>query len=409
MVLGTFALITTIILIILLVRMKVKLWVVMLSGSLLMALFGRLPPITIVTTMLNSIIAPETIKLILIIIGITALGHILKATSSLDEIIANLRAIISDIRILIVFIPALIGILAVPGGAIMSAPLIEQMGDEVGLNRDLLATANVIFRHIYAYTFPTSPGMILMSSISGIDIIEILKFNIPIIILILPLAFYYIFSKIKPAKVEREKIKVETVFKLLKSLLPFIIIIVLGLVFKVYFPFAIFAGILYVILCTEKTPSYIASIKNRASMAFKGIKWDMVLAIAGIMIFKDIVAATGFLDEISSFLIEKGIPLFMLAIIFPFIAGLVTGNNSATVGLSVPLFLSIVPAGASGIPYYNLIYITSATSYLISPFHLCLVLTTEYYKASLPVVLRQVCFIGSWIIAVAIIWFMIII
>lgn len=404
--LGIFSLLATIILVIVLVRMKVNLGIVMLSGALVMALFGRLQPIIIVNTVLSSITDPETIRLMLIIIGITALGHILKVTGSLDEIITNLRAVISDMRILIAFIPALVGLLAVPGGAIMSAPLIEQMGDEIGLDTDSLATANVIFRHIYTYTFPLSTGIILLSSISSIDVVEFLKFNIPVIIITMTLAFFYIFRKIKPAKAEREKAKPDTILKLFKSLLPFIIIIIMGLVFKVYFPLAIFTGILYVVFFTEKKSGYIDSAKSRILMTLKGIKWDMVLAIAGVMIFKDIVAATGFLNEISSFLVETGIPLFVLVVLFPLITGLIMGNNSAAIGLSAPLFLPIIPAGASGIPYYNLIYIVSATSYMASPFHLCLVLTTEYYKASFPNVLKQVSFIGCWIIAIALIRFL---
>jgi hypothetical protein len=403
--LGVTALSATIILVTVLVRMRIKLGIIMLSAALLMALFGRFSPITVINTVVISITDPETIRLMLIIIGITALGYLLKATGNLEDIITNLREVISDVRILIALIPALVGLLAVPGGAIMSAPLIEQMGDETGLDRDSLATANIIFRHIYTYTFPMSTGIILISSISGIDVIEFLKFNIPIMIFTIPLAFIYIFRKIKPIKTKKNKAEPEMILRLLISLLPFIIIITMGLVFNIYFPLAIFTGILYVVFSTKTNTGYIDTIKSRLLVAFKGIKWDMVFAIAGVMFFKDIVAVTGFLNEISLFLVDTGIPLFILAILFPLISGLIMGNNSAAIGLSAPLFLSIIPTGINPIPYYNLIYIASSTSYIISPFHLCLVLTTEYYNASLHNVLKQVALVGSWIIVAALIRF----
>ena len=405
MFLGVSALSATIVLVIVLVRMRIKLGIVMISGAILMSLFGRLPPTTIINTIVLSITNQETIKLMLIIMGITSVGHLLKVTGSLDEIISNLRVVIRDVRILIALIPALVGLLAVPGGAIMSAPLIEQMGDETGLDKDSLATANIVFRHIYTYTFPMSTGIILISSISGINVIEFLKFNIPIMIITMPLAFIYIFRKIEPVKTKKKRAKPEMLLKLLISLLPFIIIITMSLVFYIYFPLAIFTGILYVIFLTKTNNGYIDTIKSRLLVTFEGIKWDMVFAIAGVMFFKDIVAVTGFLNEISSFLTDAGIPLFVLAILFPLISGLITGNNNAAIGLSAPLFLSIIPAGISPIPYYNLIYIASSTSYITSPFHLCLLLTTEYYKASLHNVLKQVALVGSWIITVALIRF----
>jgi hypothetical protein len=399
------ALLSTLIMVIVLLRMKVKLGLVMLSGAILMSLFGRLLPITVINTMVVSITNPETIKLMLIIIGITSLGHLLKVTGRLNEIIINLRNVISDVRILIALIPALVGLLAVPGGAIMSAPLIEQMGDEVGLNRDSLATANIIFRHIYTYTFPMSTGMVLISSISGVNPLEFLKFNIPIMIIAMPLAFYYIFWRIKPIKINENRTEPKMVLKLVISLLPFIIIITMGLVFKIYFPLAIFAGILYVIVFNRRNTGYLIAIKGRLIMAIKGVKWEVVLAIAGLMFFKDIVAATGFLNEISSSLVATGIPISVLAIIFPFIMGIIMGNNSAALGLSAPLFLSIIPSGINPIPYYTLIHIVSSTAYIISPFHLCLLLTIDYYKASYFNVLKQVAFICSWVVTFALIRF----
>ena len=55
-----------------------------------MALFGKLLPVIVVKIMLDALAIPQTIELMLIIIGITALGHLLKVTGKLNEIITNL-------------------------------------------------------------------------------------------------------------------------------------------------------------------------------------------------------------------------------------------------------------------------------------------------------------------------------
>ncbi|MGB4417664.1 MAG: hypothetical protein WBJ39_08570, partial [bacterium] len=80
MLLAVFALLSTIALVIFLVRKKMKLGLVMLSGALLMALLGGLPPAAVLQTLVRSITSYETIRLVLVIIGITSLGYLLKAT-----------------------------------------------------------------------------------------------------------------------------------------------------------------------------------------------------------------------------------------------------------------------------------------------------------------------------------------
>ncbi len=406
---GVLALSTTIILVIVLIRLKIKLGIVMLSGAIVISLFARLPLTTVFKTMMSSIADQETIKLMLMVTGLTALGHLLKFTGSLDDIINNLRAIIRDIRVLIALIPALIGLLAVTGGAVMSVPLIEPMGDEVGLNKNDIAVANIVFRHINTFVSPMCTGLILMSSISGIDIIEFIKFNVPIMIIAIPLAFFYIFRNIKPVKVKKERITPKILMGLSISLFPFILIVTLGIGFHIYFPLAFLIGILYTIFFVKTDSNYKDTVKRRFIAAFSGIKWDMVFAAAGVMVFKDVVSITGFLKEISAFLTGTGIPLIVLAILFPLTAGLIMGNSNAAIGLSLPLFLTIVPTDINTVAYYNLIFIASAVGYVISPLHLCILLTVEYCNASLYKVLREVALFGSGVLLIALIRFAIIV
>ncbi len=402
---GVIALSVTIVFIIVLIRLKVKLGIVMLSGALVISVFARLPAAVTIKTMVLSLIDPETIRLTLMVAGLTAIGHLLKFTGILDEIIDNLRAVIRDIRVLIALIPALIGLLAVTGGAVMSAPLVEKMGDEAGLSKDDVAVANIVFRHINTFVSPMCTGLILTSSISGIDIIKFSRFNAPIVIVAISLAFLYIFRNVEKVKIKKEKIDPRMPIRLFISLLPFIIIITLGIGFHVYFPLAFLIGILYVVFFTKTRGDYISTVKTRLAAAFDGIKWDMVFAAVAVMIFKDVVAITGFLDDISVFLLGTGISIMVLVVLFPLIAGLVTGNSNAAIGLTVPLFLTIIPVDLNTMPYYYLIFIASAVGYVASPLHLCILLTVEYYNASLYSVLKQVALFGLMVLFFALIRF----
>ena len=66
------------------------------------------------------------------------------------------------------FAPALLGMLPMPGGALMSAPLLKKAGK--GVPAELKAAANVWFRHIMLLVYPLSPSLIASAKIAGIDL-----------------------------------------------------------------------------------------------------------------------------------------------------------------------------------------------------------------------------------------------
>lgn len=405
--LGIFALFVSITVIIVLLRMKVCMAISMVSGFIIIAVFARFHFDMIVRIAWESLSNRETVRLIVVTAGITGLGHILKVVGSLDSITFNLKATFFDLRIIIAIIPALVGILVVPGGAIISAPLIEQFGYDINMDKNSLASANIIFRHINSYISPLSSGMILISSITSIDIREFIKFNIPLMILVMPIAFLYIFRGVETIKLNNKGDRIRPVIGLIKHLSPFIIIILSNLILGLSFQLSILLGILYIILFARGKSYSDTTIIGRLHAVITGIKLDMIFALVGIMAFKDMVAASGYLDEISLLLVRMGIPILMLVFIFPFMVGLIIGNTCASIGLTVPIFLPLIPAGASGIPYYCLIYSASVTSYLLSPFHLCLILTIEYFKASFLDVIKKVGVVGFFVTVLSFLRFLI--
>ena len=381
----------------------------MYCGFIVIAVFARFHLATIFKIAYESLSDSETIRLVVVTAGITGLGHLLKVIGSLDSITTNLKSIFSGLRIIIAIIPALVGLLVVPGGAIISAPLIEQLGNEADLDKNTLAAANIIFRHVNSYVSPMSSGMILMSSVSSVDIKEFIKFNLPIMMLVMPLAFFYLLKKTDIVRKKKNGFQLGPVVELIRHLSPFIIIVLFNLILKVPFHLVIIIGIFYVILFAEGKTYSATSLKERAYVTLEGIKLDMILGIIGIMAFKDMVVATGYLDEISLMIVNLRVPLFLLVFIIPFLIGLMIGNTGAAIGLSVPIFMPLIPVGSSGVPYYCLLYIASVTSYLLSPFHLCLILTIEYFKASFSNVIKKVGIVGSWVTILSFIRFLFIV
>jgi len=123
-----------------------------------------------------------------------------------------------------------------------------------------------------------------------------------------------------------------------------------------------------------------------------------------VMVFKDFVQALGALDELSAYLHGLGVPLIILVVSFPLLISLVTGNIHASLGLSLPFFLPLLPP-AGGLPYLGVMYVCALVGYVASPIHLCLILTSQYLKASLPEVLKEVGIISGFMVILSLLVF----
>jgi hypothetical protein len=99
------------------------------------------------------------------------------------------------------------------------------------------------------------------------------------------------------------------------------------------------------------------------------------------MVFKFTLENSGAVQLISHYFAEQQIPLLPLLFILPFVTGLLTGITMAPVGSTFPLLISI--AGGVNLADIAFAFASGYAGVLLSPVHLCLVLTREYFKADL--------------------------
>ncbi len=405
MFLGLLGIVGAIVLIIILTRRNWQLGWAMLAGSAVIALFSGLPPLVALRVFFGALTSPTTINLALIIAAITILGYLMQMTGSLQEIIKSLNRLVRDARVLMMVIPALVALLLIPGGAVFSAPMMEPLGKRLGMKPDSVSAANIVFRHLIYGIFPFYTSLLLIAEISRVDVYFFIRYNIPVLFFGFIFAFIYFFHGAPKGAARNidSRVNLENISALLVSSLPFIIVLVLGVGFKVYFPLALLAGIICIILIGNPAAEKKGTAGERLAMVWPGIDWSMVLAIVGIMIFKDFVQASAALDDLSALLLDLGIPLLLLAVVFPMLTGMITGNNAAALGITVPLFLPLLPPGALGQAYLAIMFISGLMGYLPSPFHLCLVLSTQFLKGSLFQSIKEVMVPSMVIIAFALV------
>ncbi|MGB9686860.1 MAG: DUF401 family protein [Rectinema subterraneum] len=81
--------------------------------------------------------------------------------------------------------------------------------------------------------------------------------------------------------------------------------------------------------------------------------------------------------------------MFVIALL-PFISGIVTGVGMGYVGLSLPIVLGLL--ASSDIPFKAGVVIAGAFGYsgmMLSPLHVCMVVTAQHFKTTLPATIRK--------------------
>lgn len=389
-----FGVLASIVAIMIMAQRGIKLYLAILAGIFIIVITNGFLPAEIFNITMMSVSSSTTITLAAIMITLTAFGSLLKETGNLEQIMTSISALIKDRRYQMMILPALIGLITFPGGAVFSAPLVEGAGKEMGLSNHKMALGNVMFRHMQYYIYPFNPVLILFSQITQISVYQFITFNLMLTVAFYILVFKYFFLGIKDttskAAVEQSSVLIK-IKDLLQSLSPIMIILVLAIGFNIRYPLAILVGIAVAFINympTDSTPW--KSIKGRAWFLWRGINWPMTISVVLILVYKDFLEHTELVNDIMAFLLDNGVSLLILVLFIPYLTGIITGSPFAVVGIAAALFLPIVPESPEGVYYLALVFISAQAGYLGSPLHMCTVLTTLHFKAMLTRIVKEI-------------------
>jgi len=112
-------------------RFKLKLSYILLISCGVLALFSGMGAQAAWQSVTNIFTDFSSLNTILSVMMVSILGGLMKNYKILDRIVSSIYQIIQNKKIILMILPALIGILIVPGGALLSAPFIYEMGEEL--------------------------------------------------------------------------------------------------------------------------------------------------------------------------------------------------------------------------------------------------------------------------------------
>jgi uncharacterized protein len=334
--------------------------------------------------------------LLAIVAAILVLSDALERTGQSTRLMASLAGYLVGPRLRLVFFPALIGLLPMPGGAVFSAPMVKAVSNGMTLSQEDRAVINYWFRHVWEMGWPLYPGIILTVALAGVPITAFLTYSWPGVAAMFAIGWFFF---LRPGILDPgtggargEAAGGNCPRRVVREGLPLLIAIVGAIAMEtllshfapgIPFEWGVIVALVAAIACiavqNRLGTSYLRQILKKRSL------WGMLLVIAAIFIFKDLMQAAGVVTAISA-AAGSGVALFAAAVFLPFLVGAVAGINVAFVGATFPLLLGLLESLAmeeQTIPYLVLAYFSGCTGVLVSPIHICFVLTCDYFGTDL--------------------------
>jgi len=295
------------------------------------------------------------------------------------------RMYLKNRKAVIVSMPLLIGLLPSLGGAYFSAPMVEESTKGLKISQEEKSFINYWFRHVWEPVLPLYPGLLLVVTLSGLELRQVILANSMFAGTVFFAGFLFSMRRIRGRFRQvptAESLQLKKDWHVLLNFIPLVAILFAVMALHMDMTIVLGASIIALMLF------YRTSRTDIVRTIRYGFTRDVVQLIVGIMIFKFMLDSSGAVQQVSRHLAEQQIPLLPILCILPFLTGLLTGLVIAMVGSTFPLLMSM--AGGASLADLTLAFAAGYAGVLLSPMHLCLVLTREYFKADLSGVYRPI-------------------
>lgn len=381
--------------ILILLRKKLNVGYVMLLASGLLGFLYLMPPQAIFSTIKNAFIDKVTIKLALALTMIKSFELILREKDVLSDMMKASKALLLKKKAVIVSMPVLIGLLPSIGGAYFSAPMVDESTKGMKMSQEEKAFINYWFRHPWEYILPLYPGILLAAAVSGMELRNLIIANTAYAFFIVITGLIFSMRNASGTFPVAEGVSK----KGLLSFIPIAVVLLLVVIFHLELHYALLLVIIALFIF------YRFNARDIIRVLKHGLSMDVIVLIIGIMLFKETMEASGAVKNLSGFLTSKGIPFTPILFLLPFATGLLTGITVGFVGSTFPLIMSI--AGGPSIGVISFAFASGFLGVLLSPVHICLVLTREYFKADMWGVYKKIIPAGSIVFLVAVVEYLI--
>lgn len=402
-------------LILLLTRVKVPLAAAVLVGAVAAASLFGLSPSQTALAVARGASRPMVIALIVVTVLLLSLSELMRATGQLEEIVRLARMHLRRPAVAMAALPALIGLLPMPGGALFSAPMVESAAGEAEVSRARLSAVNYWFRHVWEHWWPLYPGVIVASTLTGGGLGRFIAYQWPLGVF-MAAAGLLIFRGTHPVlhagSADGAPRTHRGLLRATSSI--WVIMVVWGAASAAFWllPQSVFEGgsparrevvgtlrrfapitlglivsLLWTVRMNRTPARRLGRILTRRSI------YMLAILVVTVMVFQHVLTRVEAAPKIGEELTVLEVPVVAMVVILPFTAGMVTGLAVGFVATSFPIVLGLVealPGEPSVRAYVALAYACGHLGQMLSPIHVCHVVSNQYFRVGFGPVYRRI-------------------
>jgi len=391
--------------IVVLLSRKWNLGLVLLLACVVVGLLFAYPLQHVALDVLLAAKEPLTLRLALIVVLIMILSELLRQTAGLKGTVASLQALIPNGRIVIAALPALVGLLPMVGGAVFSAPMVDEVGDRLKASGGHKTFVNYWFRHIWEPIFPLYPSALLAAELLHRTSLQLAAATWPLTAAAATGGLLFGLLKL-PRRGDDDPSattsRTQNLRTLAKSVWPIVLVVTLPLVLRINERVDLILSLVFTItlmMAIKRVP-----LGNLGIILRRHIPWNTVIVIFSALIFRQVLEQSGAVGAVSDGLTELNLPVGLVAFAIPFTASLLTGLMTAGYSLGFPVVLPLIVASGEVVPPAWVVWLMAGgfMGVMCSPMHLCLALTRVYFKTDWTSIYRFIVPSAALVVATAV-------
>jgi integral membrane protein (TIGR00529 family) len=376
---------------------KVKMGNAMLAGSAILFILSEPTLAKLANAALRTATSHSTWEILFALYFVMCLEYQFRTGGIIDGLMATARSLLRSDRVLLAMMPAFLGFLPSLGGAIFSAPLVASASKPYSLSAETKTAINYWFRHIWEYTNPIFTGMLLASQISGLSLNALISHMAWLTVLSAVIGWLLLISPLKKNQppgntgIISESGSTSYHFLLLATapiIANFILVVFLKMPASI--SMALVVGAMILVLRQ--------SLTDIRAMLLHALDSKLLWGIVGILFFQQVLQQSGAINEIALLLNAVSIPSTVVIGIIAFVAGLLTGTSQGFVAIAFP-FIAVMAPGDLTLAMIS--FVMGTAGQMLSPAHMCLLVTLDYFHADFLKTLRPVFILNIMMIVAA--------
>lgn len=364
-----------------LIAKKQPIYVAVTAGAVATWLLYGIPVADGLSAIVKACTSWSTLQLIVVMYLITFLQKMMGQRNAVDRAQSGLSSLFNNRWVTCAAAPIFIGMLPTANAAFISGDIVKASASEY-LDNDEMAVATTYFRHVSESFMPTYSSIILALGLAGISAGEFIVGMLPIVICIIASGcFWFLRGRVPMSTGQAASSgKSGAVREILIGLWAILAIILLVVIAKM--PIDIASAVILVAYFLLHRFSFKEVAPNFAG----SLQFKLYLNTFAVMTLKEFLTVSGAINALPDFFSRLPIPAFLVFVLIFFFGSMVSGS-SAIIGMCLPIAMASVPG--AGLPLVCLLMSATYVAMQISPTHICLTLTADYFNIPLSSLIRR--------------------